>query len=145
MLRGSSDQPGTITRATLFLSGLASGGVYRAPHVTARAVRSYRTVSPLPTTKPRPDSFLRKNQFEFLYVLAVYFLLHFPSNRSDWPLTSTMPCEARTFLPCLRTGGHFSHSGETGPWQCTEYARARKGNLGGFSLGLVVSEELNAV
>jgi hypothetical protein len=31
---------------------------------------------------------------------AVCFLWHFPASRLDWPLASTLPCEARTFLPC---------------------------------------------
>ena len=30
--------------------------------------------------------------------LAVYFLWHFPWDHSPWPLTSTLPCGARTFL-----------------------------------------------
>ena len=30
--------------------------------------------------------------------LAVYFLLHFPSSHLDWPLASTLPKGARTFL-----------------------------------------------
>jgi len=30
---------------------------------------------------------------------AVSFLWHFPSSHLDWPLASTLPCEARTFLP----------------------------------------------
>jgi hypothetical protein len=34
--------------AHLFLFGLASGGVFPATPVTRRAVRSYRTFSPLP-------------------------------------------------------------------------------------------------
>jgi hypothetical protein len=29
---------------------------------------------------------------------AVCFLWHFPASYLDWPLTSTLPCEARTFL-----------------------------------------------
>ena len=29
---------------------------------------------------------------------AVYFLLHCPSSHPDWPLASTLPCGARTFL-----------------------------------------------
>jgi hypothetical protein len=37
----------------LFLFGLAPGGVCRAAPVTRRAVRSYRTVSPLPTVRRR--------------------------------------------------------------------------------------------
>ena len=43
--------------------GLAPCGVYHAAFVTKRAVRSYRTFSPLP-------------------LRAVYFLRHFPSGRS---------------------------------------------------------------
>ena len=30
---------------------------------------------------------------------AVCFLWHFPAGRPDWPLASTLPYEARTFLP----------------------------------------------
>ena len=30
---------------------------------------------------------------------AVCFLWHFPSSHLDWPLASTLPCGARTFLP----------------------------------------------
>ena len=36
-------------QALLFLFGFAPGGVYHAASVTSRAVRSYRTLSPLPT------------------------------------------------------------------------------------------------
>jgi hypothetical protein len=49
-------------------------------------VRSYRTVSPLPASRQ-----------------AVCFLLHFPASHLDWPLTSTLPCEARTFLSRRRS------------------------------------------
>jgi hypothetical protein len=48
---------------------------------TGEAVRSYRTVSPLPASRQ-----------------AVCFLLHCPASHLDWPLASTLPCEARTFL-----------------------------------------------
>ncbi len=40
-----ADRPRPITRC---LRGLAGGGVYPATSVTRRAVRSYRTISPLP-------------------------------------------------------------------------------------------------
>src|SRR5581483_2062581 len=83
---GSSDQPGVIARATRPLSGLASGGVCRALAVTGEAVRSYRTVSPLPTLR-----------------WAVCFLLHCPASHLDWPLASTLPFEARTFLSRRRS------------------------------------------
>ena len=68
-------------------TGLAPGGVCRAPLVTEGAVRSYRAVSPLPgPSRSR----------------AVCSLLHFPSSHLDWPLASTLPYGARTFLdgPC---------------------------------------------
>src|SRR5207244_4324134 len=52
------------------LFGLAAGGVCLAAAVTRGAVRSYRTISPLPA---RPRAFARGAP------LAVYFLLHFPS------------------------------------------------------------------
>ncbi len=53
-------------------------------------VRSYRTVSPLPVrrhpvARPAPPS-------------AVCSLWHFPSGRPAWPLASTLPCGAPTFL-----------------------------------------------
>jgi len=45
----SSDLPESgAGHAIGFLFGLAPGGVYTARHVTASAVRSYRTISPLP-------------------------------------------------------------------------------------------------
>jgi hypothetical protein len=46
----SSSLPGTLTgrAAPRPLFGLAPGGVYHATPVTRRAVRSYRTISPLP-------------------------------------------------------------------------------------------------
>src|SRR5207237_10464713 len=50
------------------------------------AVRSYRTVSPLP---PAP----------FDSGSAVYSLLHFPSRCRAWPLASLLPVGVRTFLP----------------------------------------------
>jgi len=53
--------------------------------VARLAVRSYRTVSPLPDPLARPS--------------AVCSLLHFPSARAAQALPGTLPCEARTFLP----------------------------------------------
>ena len=52
--------------------------------VTTRAVRSYRTFSPLPQAV-RPE--------------AVYFLWHFPWARAPQALPGTLPAGARTFLP----------------------------------------------
>ena len=48
------DSPGGVD-ASLF--GLAPCGVYRAPDITARAVRSYRTFSPLPLRERRGGLF----------------------------------------------------------------------------------------
>jgi len=53
--------------------------------LTRDAVRSYRTVSPLPPNACALGS-------------AVCFLLHFPSHRHAWPLASLLPVGVRTFL-----------------------------------------------
>ena len=50
---------------------------------------SYHTVSPLPV-------------HAVARVPAVCFLLHFPSSHLDWPLASTPPDGARTFLDGAR-------------------------------------------
>ena len=55
--------------------------------VARLAVRSYRTVSPLPDPLARPS--------------AVCSLLHFPSARAAQALPGTLPCGARTFLGVL--------------------------------------------
>ena len=68
------------------LRGLAPDGVCRAARVATGAVRSYRTISPLPA--PGGAS-------------AVYFLWHFPSPRGARPLAGILLFGARTFL-CLR-------------------------------------------
>jgi len=67
------------------LFGLSPGGVYRARTVTSPAVSSYLTVSPLPVHARRRPS-------------AVCSLLHFPWPCGRWPLATTPPCGARTFL-----------------------------------------------
>jgi len=48
---GSSDLPAGNARAERQLLGLAGGGVYPADDVTIIAVRSYRTISPLPVPR----------------------------------------------------------------------------------------------
>ena len=75
---------GSPDRASLF--GLAPGGVCRAPGVAARAgeLLPHRfTLTAGPQRGPE----------------AVYSLWHFPWGRPPWPLASTLPCGARTFLP----------------------------------------------
>ncbi|GEM_PF-3138424 len=60
-----------------------------APH----AVRSYRTVSPLPRMPACiPENRVRRHRS------AVCFLLHFPSAHAAQALPGTLPCGARTFL-----------------------------------------------
>jgi len=49
-------------------------------------VRSYRTVSPLPTPKPEGP------------VVAVCSLWHCPASHLGLPLAITLLCEVRTFL-----------------------------------------------
>src|SRR5271155_1499361 len=73
-------------RASLF--GLAPGGVCRAEDVAIRAVRSYRTISPLPLPLARH--------------LGGIFLLHFPWTRAPQALPGTVPYGARTFLHPLK-------------------------------------------
>ncbi len=83
----SCDLPGNgAGRTNVPLFGLAPGGVYPATPVTRRAVRSYRTISPLPAV-------LKKQQ------RAVYFLWHWPLACAPQALPGTLPCGARTFLP----------------------------------------------
>ena len=56
-----------------FLFGLAPGGVFPATTVTNRAVRSYRTISPLPAIHFINEQVKNKRNKR-----AVYFLWHFP-------------------------------------------------------------------
>src|SRR5215813_12124788 len=87
--------------ATLF--GLAPCGVLPATGVTASAVRSYRTFSPLPTFalratvgKPRERPALRSTRS--VRRRAVCFLCHFPSGCPARALPGALPCGVRTFL-----------------------------------------------
>src|SRR3546814_921856 len=81
--------------------------------VARLAVRSYRTISPLPRA-PKDRS-------------AVCFLLHFPSARAAQALPGTVPCGARTFLGTLsddatawptppRPLSHVARPGSGEPW-----------------------------
>jgi len=75
-------------RASLF--GLAPCGVLPATDLTAGAVRSYRTFSPLPRLRA-----LRR------VGVAVYFLCHYPSGHPDRALPGALPYGVRTFLPAF--------------------------------------------
>ena len=68
------------------LFGLSPGGVCPASPVTRTAVRSYRTISPLPAGKRVSSQ-------------AVSFLWHFPWPRGRLLLATTLTRSARTFLP----------------------------------------------
>ena len=97
-LPGSPREPRVAARrlpASLF--GLAPGGVCRAVGVTVDAVRSYRTLSPLPARSRR--------------AWAVCFLLHFPWAHAPQALPGASPCGARTFLRFrLENGGCLADS-----------------------------------
>ena len=70
-----------------FLFGLALSGVYPATIVTNRAVRSYRTISPLPVSRERDHrrSILCGTSPD----LAI---------KDRWTLSTTVSCRVRTFL-----------------------------------------------
>jgi len=71
--------PRLATRRRPPLFGLAPGGVYPATPVTGGAVRSYRTLSPLPAGPWLP-----------MGSRAVCFLWHFPWGRPRRPLAGTV-------------------------------------------------------
>src|ERR1019366_4426311 len=72
--------------------GLAPGGVYRAGRVTPAAGALLPHRFTLACAGFHPPS-------------AVCFLLHFPSGRPDWPLASTLPFGAPTFLDTVPVRG----------------------------------------
>jgi hypothetical protein len=93
--RSSSDLPGspcgphvTAFRPSASLFGLAPGGVCRAVGVAAPAVRSYRTISPLPAPLARR--------------LGGIFLLHFPWTRVPQALPGTLALWSPDFPPCAK-------------------------------------------
>ena len=86
----SSSLPGCDAGHTMhpYLALLRTG--FTLPRtVTSRAVRSYRTISPLPVPERAGPS-------------AVCFLRHFPSARAAQVLPGVLPCGARTFLHATR-------------------------------------------
>ena len=90
LLTGSSDLPGSRAgrAAPPPLFGLAPRGVYPAGGITPAAVRSYRTISPLPHTRG-----MRRYIFCGTFRRAL---------RPSRPLAGTLPCGDRTFLPRFR-------------------------------------------
>ena len=85
----SSDLPGSTDGQPLTLPYLVLHrmGFTQLPRSPGALVRSYRTLSPLPSSRNRK---------------AVYSLLHLPSRCRDSTLWSILPCGVRTFLPVLR-------------------------------------------
>ena len=88
---GGPNRPAPETVSGSFLLGLAPSGVCPATAVTRSAVRSYRTISPLP-------HHCRSTCVERGTGAAVYFLWHFPDPCGRWALPTTVSCGARTFL-----------------------------------------------
>src|SRR5206468_3952023 len=78
-------------RATQELLDLARGGVFRAPPVTGRAVRSYRTFSPL------PDPALRR-AIGGLFSVALSRARDPSLIPGGWALPTAVSCRSRTFL-----------------------------------------------
>src|SRR6185437_7848681 len=97
------------------LFGLAPCGVYPATTITGRAVRSYRTFSPLPSSLARG----------WRYVLCCTSrpeVLKPPSRT----LSGTLPCGVRTFLPRSTPCGP---SGSDHPAACNPECTAHGGEL----------------
>ena len=94
-------KPRTGRPSSASLFGLAPCGVLPAICLTADAVRSYRTFSPLPaiggSRRTRPTCVGRV--FSDPAPRAVYFLCHCPSSYPDRALPGALPCGVRTFLP----------------------------------------------
>jgi len=90
-------------------------GFAEPPGSPRALVRSYRTVSPLPGSAQRARQ-------------AVCSLWHFPAGRPDWPLASTLPCGAPTFLSRPVARAHRGHpAGSPAPFsrrRCPPSARA---------------------
>ena len=77
------------------LFGLAPCGVYPAAVITGRAVRSYRTFSPLP--QERADSPRRINNLRRFILCCT--CRPAALKRPSRTLSGTLPCGVRTFLP----------------------------------------------
>src|SRR5262249_54171098 len=94
-LDGSSDLPGSLAEraAPPPLFGLAPRGVCTAVRIAPSAVRSYRTISPLPANRR-----------------CIFCCTFRRTFRSARPLAGTLPCGDRTFLPRLPGAIARAHS-----------------------------------
>jgi len=104
-LRAAGTNP--LVRALPYLV-LLQVGFAVPPSVATGAVRSYRTLSPLPATarcsRHLGRTFVRPAPSQRAATSAVCFLLHFPWARAPQALPGTSPCGARTFLCKIRSG-----------------------------------------
>lgn len=91
-LSGQTGRPATVEIGVRRLLDLARGVVCRAPSVTSRAVRSYRTISPLPVM---PAKRLVGTHRRYVFCGTVPD----PRPADRWALPTAVPCRARTFLP----------------------------------------------
>jgi len=96
--------------------GLAPGGVCRAGRVAPAAGALLPHRFTLACTGLHPPS-------------AVFSLLHFPAGHPDWPLASTLPCGAPTFLDAVPADG--SHAAATRPTHRLAHS-ARPSDLSGY-------------
>jgi len=91
--RRERPESGRTTRSVLPIWSCSTWGLPSPRAVAGRAVRSYRTLSPLPALGPR-GPFGPEEPGP-----AVYSLLHFPSRHRALPLASMASVGVRTFLP----------------------------------------------
>src|SRR5882762_4106788 len=96
---GAEGPPGGLSRDSTrlpLLLGLAPGGVFPAATVAGGAVRSYRTISPLPPAGPTNGTGSGS---------AVCFLWHFPWGRPRRALPGTVPPWSPDFPPSAQPRG----------------------------------------
>jgi hypothetical protein len=121
LLNGSSDLPGSETgrAAPPPLFGLAPRGVYPANPITRIAVRSYRTISPLPLMVGQAFQPARRGKLKpaTTTVGGIFSVALSVSVSGPRPLAGTLPCGDRTFLPQARRPGSDCPSGSS-PFDC---------------------------
>src|SRR6185437_12275674 len=110
--------PGDIDRAGRPLFGLAPGGVCRAVRVTpgAGALLPHRFT--LTCASPRRAA-----------PSAVCSLWHFPAGHPDWPLASTLPFGAPTFLDAVTEAPRRGHPAGSPCSPIFAHSRTASGDL----------------
>ena len=112
---GRCENPPAVRSRRPFLFGLAPGGVYRAAPVSRRAVRSYRTLSPLPNCQSK---------------WAVCFLWHYPWGRPRRVLPGTVSPWSPDFPPSTPESADSSHPTVWQGWVIAYVGALRKGLTG---------------